>query len=182
MHKDSFIINRNTLLHVSTLLGHLQGELSVTVTLGLHFAIEWECAVDCVLRCFWRRVLSAARAGQKQRSTQSTAHSHSTVKCNPSVTVTENSAWRWPSRVETCRSVLRLMIKLSLCICWWLVFLYEGIYNINTSFNEYINQHKHLIQYKSRQVLKSFIFRHRCAIIRELFRMNDYKTNTLIYP
>jgi hypothetical protein len=27
MHKQSFIINRNTLLHVSTLLGHLQGEL-----------------------------------------------------------------------------------------------------------------------------------------------------------
>jgi hypothetical protein len=34
MHKDSFIINRNTLLHASTLLGHLQGELSITVTLG----------------------------------------------------------------------------------------------------------------------------------------------------
>jgi hypothetical protein len=29
MHKESFIINRNTLLHVSILLGHLQGELSV---------------------------------------------------------------------------------------------------------------------------------------------------------
>jgi hypothetical protein len=28
MHKESFIINRNTLLHVSTLLGHLQGEIS----------------------------------------------------------------------------------------------------------------------------------------------------------
>jgi hypothetical protein len=28
MHKESFIINRNTLLHVSTLLGHLHGELS----------------------------------------------------------------------------------------------------------------------------------------------------------
>jgi hypothetical protein len=27
MHKESFIINRNTLLDVSTLLGHLQGEL-----------------------------------------------------------------------------------------------------------------------------------------------------------
>jgi hypothetical protein len=26
MHKQSFIINCNTLLHVSTLLGHLQGE------------------------------------------------------------------------------------------------------------------------------------------------------------
>jgi hypothetical protein len=37
MHKESFIINRNTLLYVSTLLGHLQGELFVTVTLKLHF-------------------------------------------------------------------------------------------------------------------------------------------------
>jgi hypothetical protein len=27
MQKESFIINCNTLLHVSTLLGHLQGEL-----------------------------------------------------------------------------------------------------------------------------------------------------------
>jgi hypothetical protein len=27
MNKENFIINRNTLLHVSTLLGHLQREL-----------------------------------------------------------------------------------------------------------------------------------------------------------
>jgi hypothetical protein len=40
MHEESFIINRNTLLHVSTLLGHLQGELFVTVTLRLHFIVE----------------------------------------------------------------------------------------------------------------------------------------------
>jgi hypothetical protein len=40
MHKEGCIINRNTLLHVSTLLGHLQGELFVTVTLGLHFTVE----------------------------------------------------------------------------------------------------------------------------------------------
>jgi hypothetical protein len=50
MHKESFIINRNTLLHVSTVLGHLQGELFVIVTLRLHFIVEWGCAVDCVLR------------------------------------------------------------------------------------------------------------------------------------
>jgi hypothetical protein len=121
MHKESYIVNRNTLLHVSTLLGHLQGELFVTVTLGLHFIVEWECAVECVLRCFWRHELSAVpacTAGQcrpgPQRvhasSTQSTAQFHSTIKCNPSVRVTESSPWRWPSRVETCRSVLRLKI------------------------------------------------------------------------
>jgi hypothetical protein len=40
MHKESFIINRNTLLHVSTLLGHFQGELFVTVTVGLHFTVQ----------------------------------------------------------------------------------------------------------------------------------------------
>jgi hypothetical protein len=40
MHKESCIINRNTLLHVSILLGHLQGELFVTVTLRLHFTVE----------------------------------------------------------------------------------------------------------------------------------------------
>jgi hypothetical protein len=40
MHKESFIINRNTLLHVSALLGHLEGELFVTVTLRLHFIVE----------------------------------------------------------------------------------------------------------------------------------------------
>jgi hypothetical protein len=40
MHKEIFIINRNTLLHVSTLLGHLQGELFVTVALGLHFRVR----------------------------------------------------------------------------------------------------------------------------------------------
>jgi hypothetical protein len=85
MHKQSFIINRNTLLHASTLLSHLQGELSFTLTLGLHFTVEWECAVDCV-----------------------------------------------HSRVETCSSVLRLMIKLSLWICWWLVFLYHIVHGYGT--------------------------------------------------
>jgi hypothetical protein len=40
MHKESFIINCNTLLHVSTLLGYLQGEPFVIVTLRLHFIVE----------------------------------------------------------------------------------------------------------------------------------------------
>jgi hypothetical protein len=40
MHKERFIINCNTLLHVSTLLGHLQGELFVIVTLRLRFIVE----------------------------------------------------------------------------------------------------------------------------------------------
>jgi hypothetical protein len=40
MHKESFIINYNTLLHVSTLLGHLEGELLVIITLRLHFIVQ----------------------------------------------------------------------------------------------------------------------------------------------
>jgi exonuclease I len=39
-HRESYIVNHHTLLHVSTLLGHLQGELSVTVALGLHLIVE----------------------------------------------------------------------------------------------------------------------------------------------
>jgi hypothetical protein len=118
IHKESFIINCNTLVHVSTLLGHLQGELFVIVTLRLHFLYEWECAVDCVLHCFWRRELCAVPACKPgpqtvhASSTQSTAHSHSIIKCNLSVTITKSSPWRWSSRVETCRNVLQLMIKL----------------------------------------------------------------------
>jgi hypothetical protein len=68
MHKESFFINCNTLLHVSTLLGHLEGELSVVVTLRLHFTVERECAVDCVLRCFWSRELSVVPACTEFRS------------------------------------------------------------------------------------------------------------------
>jgi hypothetical protein len=69
---------------------------------------------------------------QKQRSAQSTAHSHSIIKCNLSVMITKRSPWRWPSRVETCRSVLQLIIKLSLCIFWWLVFLYNIVHGHGT--------------------------------------------------
>jgi hypothetical protein len=71
MHKESFIINRNTLLHVSTLLGRLKGELFVIVTLRLQAGTA-----------------EGSRL-QKQRSTQLTAHSHSTIKCNLSVTITK---------------------------------------------------------------------------------------------
>jgi hypothetical protein len=39
MHKESFIINRNTLLYVSSLLGHLQGEFFVTVSAKYWYVI-----------------------------------------------------------------------------------------------------------------------------------------------
>jgi hypothetical protein len=82
MHK-SFIINCNTLLHVSPL-----------------------------------------------KTTQYTVNitSHSTIKCNLSVTITKSFPWRWPSRVETCRSVLQLMIKLSSCIVGDQCFCYNTRY------------------------------------------------------
>jgi hypothetical protein len=34
----------------------------VIITIRFHFILEWECAVDCVLCCFWRRELSAVLA------------------------------------------------------------------------------------------------------------------------
>jgi hypothetical protein len=40
MHKGFFLITCNTLLHVSTLLVHLQGEIYAVVTLWLHFIVE----------------------------------------------------------------------------------------------------------------------------------------------
>jgi uncharacterized Fe-S cluster protein YjdI len=82
----------------------------------VHFH-HWMCVNVSVLctggvNSPWSRACTAVQAGtahssrlQKQCSTQSTAHSHSTVKCNPSVTVMKSSPWRWPSRIETCRSV-----------------------------------------------------------------------------
>jgi hypothetical protein len=140
MRKESFSINRNTLLHVLTLLGHLQGERFVIVTLRLHFIVEWECAVDCVLHCFWRCELFAVpQAGTAESSRhQYTVHSQQhiltqLIKCKLSVTITKRSPWRWPSSVKTCRSVLRLMIKLSLRICWWLVFLYNIVHGHGTN-------------------------------------------------
>jgi hypothetical protein len=81
MHKESFIINCNTLLHVSTLLGHLQGELFVIVTLGLHFIVECECAVDCVLRCFWRPAGRDHREFTPPKTTHYTFNSTFSLNC-----------------------------------------------------------------------------------------------------
>jgi hypothetical protein len=67
MHKESSIINCNTLLHVSTLLGHLRGELFVTVTLRLHFIAEWERAVSCVMCTRGVNSLRSRLAGPDRR-------------------------------------------------------------------------------------------------------------------
>jgi hypothetical protein len=74
-------------LHVSTLLGHLQGELFVIITLRLHF-YSWVrmCCWLCTALFWEARTLCGP---DLHRSTQSTAHSHSTIKCNLSVTITK---------------------------------------------------------------------------------------------
>jgi hypothetical protein len=46
MHKENFIINLNTFLHVSTLLGHRQGEL-------LGFELGWGGVVGGVGGVVW---------------------------------------------------------------------------------------------------------------------------------
>jgi hypothetical protein len=100
-----FFITCNTLLYVSTLLSHLQGKLSAVVTL-----YSW--AVDCVLRTLCGPGLQAktTESSRLQKATQYTINS-STIKCNHSVTTAESSPWRWPNRVETCRSELQVMKK-----------------------------------------------------------------------
>jgi hypothetical protein len=50
MHKEFFSVNYDTLLHVSTLLGHLQGETFRCRYTRLHYTVERECAGDCALR------------------------------------------------------------------------------------------------------------------------------------
>jgi hypothetical protein len=115
------VFHVRALYHTKTLITN-KCTKRVLLSIVTHSYMFRTCSGPSVVRAL-ARPAECSRL-QKQRSTQSTAHSHSTAKCNPSVTVTESSPWRWPSRVETCSSVLRLMIKLSLCICWCLVFLY----------------------------------------------------------
>jgi hypothetical protein len=61
--KKSFFINcKDTLLHVSTLMGHLQGKTFRCHYTRLHYTVERECAVDCALCRFWRRELFVVSA------------------------------------------------------------------------------------------------------------------------
>jgi hypothetical protein len=89
-----------------------------TLQLSENVLLTVYCAVFGGVNSLWSRLALHCSAGPDRReftpsvhSTNSTAHSHSTVKCNLSVT-TESSLWRWPSRVETYRSVLQLKKKL----------------------------------------------------------------------
>jgi hypothetical protein len=55
-------MNYNTLLHVLTLLGHLQGETFRCRYTRLHYTVKRECAVDCALHHLWRRELLVVSA------------------------------------------------------------------------------------------------------------------------
>jgi hypothetical protein len=58
-----FLVNYNTLLHVSTLLGHPQGETSVVVTLGCtiqlseHVLLTVHCAAYGGVNSLWSRLV-----------------------------------------------------------------------------------------------------------------------------
>jgi hypothetical protein len=80
MHKESFIINCNTLLHVSTPLGHLQGEFS----LPLHWGCTLQLSENVLLTVYWRRELSAVRPDRGEftlpKTTQYTVNSAFSLK------------------------------------------------------------------------------------------------------
>jgi hypothetical protein len=70
----SVFVNYNTLLHVSTLLGHLQGENFRCRYTRLHYTLKREYAVDSALRRLWRReffVVSACTAVQAETTKNS---------------------------------------------------------------------------------------------------------------
>jgi hypothetical protein len=68
----SFFVNYNTLLHVSTLLGHLQGETFRCRYTRLHYRVKRECAVDCALLVQAETTTSSRL--HNRRSAHSTAH------------------------------------------------------------------------------------------------------------
>jgi hypothetical protein len=94
MRKEGFIINRNTLLHVSTLLGHLQGELFC-------YRYTKVALYSWVRMCCWLCTALFLEAW---------------TLCGPGL----------QAGTTESRRVLQLMIKLSLCICRWLVCLYTA--------------------------------------------------------
>jgi hypothetical protein len=84
----SFFVNYNTLLHVSTLLGHPQGETFHCHYTRLHYTVEWECAVDCALCHLWRRepfMVSACSITSQKKSMQTLSGVQSSVKLDASV-------------------------------------------------------------------------------------------------
>jgi hypothetical protein len=74
-YTQSFFINcKYTLLHVSTLLGHLQEETFRCLYTKLHYTVKRGCAVVCT-----QAETKKSSRLHKRRSEQSTAHSRLTV-------------------------------------------------------------------------------------------------------
>jgi hypothetical protein len=48
MNKEFFFVNYNTLLHISTLLGHLQGETFRCLYTRLHYTVKREFSLNCI--------------------------------------------------------------------------------------------------------------------------------------
>jgi hypothetical protein len=115
MHKESFIINRNTFLHLSTLLGHLQGELfcyRYTKVARYSWGENVLLTVYCVVNSLRSESLrSESSRLQKQRSTQSTAHSHSNIKCNLSVTITKKFSLKMTQQGRNTQACVTIDVK-----------------------------------------------------------------------
>jgi hypothetical protein len=118
----SFLVNYNTLLHVSTLLGHLQGETFLYRYTSLHYTVERECAVDCTLR---RAVYSQqhilandftnVKSLSKIRILQLTRNTHNTQPKNmhyvfPRYCTLQRSRWTLQHVSLPCSSVQRAVV------------------------------------------------------------------------
>jgi hypothetical protein len=69
------------------------------------------------------RVLSAARTVHDTSQTEDETLGTFTLNCiNATRVYPGYSPWRWPSRVETCRRLLRLRLCIFECISWCLLF------------------------------------------------------------
>jgi hypothetical protein len=150
MHKE-FFINCNTLLHVSTLLGHLQGEFCYHYTKVALYTWVRMCCWLCTASFLEAWTCRPGPQRVHASSTQSIAHSHSTTKCNLSVMITKNSPWRWPSRVETWRSVLQLMKKLFVHLL--VISVFSKLYVISVTYHRISRiSNTHFYSYSHKQV------------------------------
>jgi hypothetical protein len=122
MHKEFFFVNYNTLLHVSTLLGHLQGETFRCRYTSFHYTVKRVCAVGCALRRLWRRELFVVSACTAQCTVNSTFLLNCIVQ--PSVTTTESFSLKMTQQGRNMQQCVIIDEKNSLCIRWCLNFFY----------------------------------------------------------
>jgi hypothetical protein len=83
----------------------LRWEMSCTVRGQSAFILRWE------MSCTVRGQVSLTADSTRHLSTEDESKGTFSLNCtSASNSVTDYSPWRWPSRVETCRSVLRIKI------------------------------------------------------------------------